>query len=205
MNALVMGRRTWESIPRRLRPLAGRVNVVVSRTAARAGGERGSELDGEGTGVLKWVGGLGEALAWLQAHSSSSSSSTPIPPSSPPPPPPEPPGGPNDSFTLARTFIIGGAQLYAAALALPNCERVLWTRVEREFVCDTWFPRGVLPLDGEVGRDMEGEGKGEGEGGGRWVRRSREAMEEWVGEEGCGGRREEGGLGFEISMVERVG
>jgi dihydrofolate reductase len=30
-NAVVMGRVTWESIPRRFRPLPGRMNLVVSR------------------------------------------------------------------------------------------------------------------------------------------------------------------------------
>jgi len=209
MNAVVMGRTTWESIPKRLRPLGGRVNVVVSRTVGGLGLE--GEGEGEGKGVVKRVRGLHEALTWLQAHSeSSSSSSTTTQATTPPPPEPpgshttyhHPPSAPD--FALARTFIIGGAQLYASALALPNCERVLWTRVDTEFECDTWFPGDVLPLDVEGGGG-EDAGGGWGDVLGRgWVRRNREKMEEWVGEEGCGGRREEGGLGFEISMVERV-
>ncbi|RVX73462.1 hypothetical protein B0A52_03104 [Exophiala mesophila] len=35
MNALIMGRKTWESIPQKFRPLAGRLNVVVTRTNAK--------------------------------------------------------------------------------------------------------------------------------------------------------------------------
>jgi dihydrofolate reductase len=39
VNAVVMGRRTWESIPPRFRPLPGRLNLVVSRTAPVLAGD----------------------------------------------------------------------------------------------------------------------------------------------------------------------
>ena len=33
-NAVVMGRNTWQSIPSKFRPLANRINIVISRCAA---------------------------------------------------------------------------------------------------------------------------------------------------------------------------
>ena len=33
-NAVIMGRKTWDSIPARFRPLSGRINVVISRNAS---------------------------------------------------------------------------------------------------------------------------------------------------------------------------
>jgi len=46
-HPVVMGRKTWESLPDRFRPLPGRRNVVVTRNPAWAanGAERASSLD----------------------------------------------------------------------------------------------------------------------------------------------------------------
>jgi dihydrofolate reductase len=46
-HPVIMGRRTWESLPERVRPLPGRRNIVVSRDAAYVapGAERVSSLD----------------------------------------------------------------------------------------------------------------------------------------------------------------
>ena len=37
VNAVIMGRRTWDSIPEKFRPLPGRINVVLTKEAAKPG------------------------------------------------------------------------------------------------------------------------------------------------------------------------
>lgn len=41
---------------------------------------------------------------------------------------------------IERVFCIGGGNVYAQALALPQCERLILTRVHSSYGCDTFFP-----------------------------------------------------------------
>ncbi|MFF8188579.1 dihydrofolate reductase [Microbacterium sp. NPDC016588] len=65
---VIMGRRTWESLPPRFRPLPGRRNIVVSRSAdwADGGAERAESLEAalglSSTGEV-WVIGGGQLYA----------------------------------------------------------------------------------------------------------------------------------------------
>ena len=93
-HPVVMGRRTWDSLPSPYRPLPGRRNVVLSRDPdwRAAGAERAGSLD--------------EALRLLE-------------------------GAP-------RVFVIGGADVYAAAL--PIADDLLLTEIDADIDGDTVFP-----------------------------------------------------------------
>lgn len=106
--------------------------------------------------------------------------------------------------SLGRVFVIGGAQIYDRALELDNCERVLWTRLEREWDCDVWFPSGIFV-------DQHAEDVGQTEEGAeqkrrRWGRRSDDELDAWCGERVAGKKQQQLGeqeLEWEVQMWER--
>lgn len=99
-NAVVMGRKTYESIPAKFRPLPGRLNVVLTRNP-----DYGLPED-----VLR-ASSLDHALAQLDARAD-----------------------------VYRTFVAGGADVYAQALEHPGCGRLYLTRIHARFACDAFFP-----------------------------------------------------------------
>ncbi|MBA3381110.1 MAG: dihydrofolate reductase [Actinobacteria bacterium] len=107
-HAVVMGRRTWDSLPERFRPLPGRRNVVVTRDPAweAEGAERASSLEG--------------ALELLDG--------------------------------VPRVFVIGGGELYAAAL--PFADELLLTEIDLEVEGDTFFPSLGRDAFEEVSREQ---------------------------------------------------
>ncbi|KAL2168172.1 hypothetical protein VTG60DRAFT_289 [Thermothelomyces hinnuleus] len=179
-NAVIMGRKTWESIPERFRPLPGRWNVVVSRNAAAAAAAAGGRSLGAPGGEENPVmaASLEEALRYLGGR----------------------PG-------VGRLFVIGGAQIYRAALETAQARRVLLTRVRTEFECDTFFPLRLDEANADAAADdadadavvvaAAAAAKG-------WRRSGQEEMDAWVGEEVPRGVQAEAGTEYEFEMWERV-
>ena len=152
-----MGRKTWDSIPTKFRPLKNRLNIVISRSFP-APPQDTPDPDAEPVRA----GSLKEALEYLRGKD------------------------PND---LGRVFVIGGAQIYDAALLLPQTKRLLITRILSEFQCDTFFP-------------LEVSERGEGAAG--WTVKSKSELDGWTGEEVPAGVQEENGTQYEFQMWERV-
>jgi dihydrofolate reductase len=95
---VIMGRRTWESLPPRFRPLPGRRNVVLTRQAG-------------------WRAEGAEVACDLQAAIARALT-----------PPPQ----------SGRVCVVGGAEVYAAAL--PLADELMLTEIDRDFDGVTRFP-----------------------------------------------------------------
>jgi len=91
---VIMGRKTWDSLPPKFRPLPGRQNIVVTR-----------QLDWLAEGAHR-ASGLPDAVALCE--------------------------------DAAEVWVIGGAQIYAAAE--PRAQRVVVTEIARDFEGDAHAP-----------------------------------------------------------------
>jgi len=113
-HAVVMGRRTWDSLPEPFRPLPGRRNVVVTRNPqwSADGAERASSVE--------------EALSLLRDED--------------------------------RVFVIGGAEIYEAAL--PRADELVLTEIDLEVDGDTFFPHWDRREFAESARDERVSGDG---------------------------------------------
>jgi dihydrofolate reductase len=106
-HPVVMGRRTWESLPDRFQPLPGRRNVVLTRNP-----------EWRAEGALR-AGSLDEALGLVDDAS--------------------------------HVFVIGGAELYAAAL--PLADELVLTELDADVEGDTFFPAFARSEFEEVARE----------------------------------------------------
>jgi dihydrofolate reductase len=154
-NTVIMGHKTWDSIPPKFRPLKGRKNVVISRALSPSTIPSSTTPEtADGPTILQ---SLRDAIDFLRDTQT-------------------------NEKEQGKVFIIGGAQIYKSALELKEAKRVLLTRVQGEFECDTYFPE-----------------MGEG-----WTKKSGEELRGWTGE-GVDVEEEieEGGVRYRFEMWER--
>ncbi|MBZ0100493.1 MAG: dihydrofolate reductase [Taibaiella sp.] len=100
-NVVVMGRRTWVSIPHKFRPLSNRINVILSR-----------DPNFTAPDDVIVARSLDEIPHQLKLSGSD----------------------------YGAIYVIGGQQVYEAALAKARCQRLYVTRVNGDFECDAFFP-----------------------------------------------------------------
>lgn len=115
MNAVIMGRKTWDSIPPKFRPLSGRVNVVVTRDVQGFKEKLPKEGEGDGFEGPLVVDNVSDALSQLQ----------------------------HTKAEVDKVMVIGGASIYEQALQLKEARHVLLTKVKKEYDCDTFFSENL--------------------------------------------------------------
>ena len=108
-HTVIMGRKTWDSLPPKFRPLPGRRNIVVTRQK-------------------------NESFSGAAAVNTAQQAFDLIAPDE-------------------KTFVIGGAQIYAAFL--PFAHELVLTEIDAEFHADTFFPAWPRADYDEISRRNE--------------------------------------------------
>ncbi|KAK6341316.1 dihydrofolate reductase [Orbilia brochopaga] len=181
-NAVIMGRKTWESLPAKYRPLPGRINVVVSRSHSSPA----SYGPGVGAGGEFWVRDLEAGVQLLRdrfpAPAASTSSSAG-----------EETG--DTRLVVPQIFIIGGSQIYNLAMGLPKESPAYPTRILHTTILS---PDYAAEADVDVFFPAIDEGQ--------WRKGTVDELVAATGEEKATveGVKEEEGVRFEFGLWERV-
>jgi dihydrofolate reductase len=112
------------------------------------------------------------------------------------------------SKDLARTFLIGGAQLYSQAMQQPlknaKVDRLLITRIlEPSFdECDVFLPE--FRNESQIAEDQEGGKKESQAGDAEWKKCDAGDLATFVGENVQDGVVEEKGVRYQLQMWQRL-
>ncbi|ORX99416.1 dihydrofolate reductase-like domain-containing protein [Clohesyomyces aquaticus] len=116
MNAVIMGRKSWDPLPDEVRPLPGRINVILSRSPKSLWSQ--IQKEGRDTETTHVVGSLEEGIELLHRIYAA----------------------PTSDVKLGRVFVLGGTEIFTLVLRLQSTVRLLLTRIHADFECDTFFP-----------------------------------------------------------------
>lgn len=207
-----MGRKTYDSVPKHLRPLGKRISVVITRD--QTGSVREGVLQELEARKVKMVA-TAKAKSEAAVEAGQVSVSAPAPADEPATDAIVTPSL-DDALEqldtvygaegrLGKVFVIGGAEIYGASLRggsealIKRPVRIVMThvvrkpvleggveRVEDPFECDTFFP--VEKLTAENG----------------WRSVSAEEVTEWVGEDVTGEWKREGDVEVQMVGYERL-
>ncbi len=113
-KVLLLGRKTWESLP--IRPLPGREHIIISQNNQYLP----LSVTGKVVHSVKIVNSVEQILECAQIIDEQLSQNK------------------NAAVSQSELMVIGGATVYR--LMLPLCDTLYITRVKGDFSGDTWFP-----------------------------------------------------------------
>ena len=130
-NVVLMGRKTYESLPARFKPLPNRINIILSRsingiqimnaktensTVSQKQSSNGF-INASSTQLpIVYVNSLTSALEWVSANET----------------------------ICEKLFICGGQDIYEEALLHPLCRTVYLNHITGDYKCDRLFPVHLL-------------------------------------------------------------
>ncbi|MDQ7022849.1 MAG: dihydrofolate reductase [Candidatus Gracilibacteria bacterium] len=114
-NAVIMGRKTWNSIPEKYRPLPDRKNCILSRDTLHVS-LKNNELSNKRH--IQCASTENKEIYFSDFDEAVKKISQDI--------------------NISEIFIMGGAQIYNLALKSDNLQKIYLTRIKGDFDCDVF-------------------------------------------------------------------
>lgn len=129
-GVVIMGRKTWESLPKAVRPLPLRENVIISKSLFEKLGEKNNAVqnliqipsnnESDTENPFKCIDLSQECIHLEPSLDSAIKKWT--------------------AQNSKRVFVIGGSSIYQQAIQSELCESLIVTKVKGIYDCDTFFP-----------------------------------------------------------------
>jgi len=113
-NVVIMGRKTWESIPEKYKPLPNRYNIILTSKSQYL---KDNKYFNEHRNNIRTYRSLNDALEVLTRI--------------------------KYQFKFNKIFIIGGERLYNEAISNRYCNNIYMTKIYKKIECDKFFPNIV--------------------------------------------------------------
>jgi dihydrofolate reductase/thymidylate synthase len=112
INMVVMGRKTWDSLPDKYRPLPGRLNVILSKSPDEI------QIPPESHDLVRVISDFEQIHEIYNINTNNNT----------------------NNWKIHDIFVIGGNSLYNLALSSPYCRAIYLTEIYKDCQCDTFFP-----------------------------------------------------------------
>lgn len=122
-SIVVMGRKTWDSLPEKFRPLPNRINVVVTSNVEKLM-DYVWELPHSAKTLITPTESVEDFVKWYRERDQYQENGLP-------------------ALPIPEMFVIGGQSIYEQFL--PYANKIVATQIHADFEGDTYFPE--LPLE----------------------------------------------------------
>lgn len=111
INMVVMGRKTWDSLPAKYKPLPNRINVIITT-------KNSEEIEHHDNNLVHVVSDFEQIFDIMNTGIKD-----------------------DKSIRINDVFIIGGQSIYEKAIKSPYCRMIYLTEIYKNYNCDTYFPK----------------------------------------------------------------
>ncbi len=117
INIVVMGRKTWDSLPTKYKPLPNRINVIITT-------KKPEEIEHHENNMVYIISEFDQIYDIINTNLFNKFIKSGTKP-----------------YKINEIYVIGGQSIYENAIKSPYCRMIYLTEIYKNYNCDTYFPK----------------------------------------------------------------